>query len=204
MTVMGRASAEGLEKVAQEVLAPHFHQEPVVPRTVSAEWAHVGVGELWKATDTLRQFAIRPTLRNHTTLSRNTIIKQVAAAVGPGHKVDLNNYELLITVEVYQVRILYREDRKHPDMTVRYRANTPKNICGMSVVDNSFERLKRFNLAEIFEPTPKEVAAEVKEALSKPDAETDMNAGASVDAVSAGEPTTMSDADPHATSMDMS
>ena len=29
MTLMGRASEEGLEKVAQEVLRPHFHQEPL-------------------------------------------------------------------------------------------------------------------------------------------------------------------------------
>ena len=35
MTLMGRASAEGLEKVATEVLAPHFHLEPFQPRKVS-------------------------------------------------------------------------------------------------------------------------------------------------------------------------
>lgn len=33
----------------------------------------------------------------------------------------------------------------------------------MSVVDASFERLKRFNLAEIFDPTPKEAIKESKE-----------------------------------------
>lgn len=27
-------------------------------------------------------------------------------------------------------------------------------MCGVSVLDNDFERLKRFNLAEIFDPTP--------------------------------------------------
>lgn len=35
MTLMGRASEEGLEKVATEVLAPHFHQQPFQPRQVS-------------------------------------------------------------------------------------------------------------------------------------------------------------------------
>jgi tRNA acetyltransferase TAN1 len=49
------------------------------------------------------QFAIRPTLRNHNILSRDSIIKQVASIVGPGHTVDLKNYDLLIIVEVYQV-----------------------------------------------------------------------------------------------------
>lgn len=35
MTLMGRASEEGLEKVAKEVLRPHFHQEPFQRRKVS-------------------------------------------------------------------------------------------------------------------------------------------------------------------------
>lgn len=34
MTLMGRASVEGLEKVATEVLQPHFHREPFVKRKV--------------------------------------------------------------------------------------------------------------------------------------------------------------------------
>ena len=34
MSLMGRASPEGLEKVANEVLAPHFHQEPFQKRKV--------------------------------------------------------------------------------------------------------------------------------------------------------------------------
>lgn len=49
------------------------------------------------------QFAIRPTLRNHNILSRDSVIKQVASIVGLGHQVDLKNYELLVVVEVYQV-----------------------------------------------------------------------------------------------------
>jgi hypothetical protein len=32
------------------------------------------------------------------------VINTVAAAVGPGHKVDLKNYDLLIIVEIYKVR----------------------------------------------------------------------------------------------------
>ena len=35
MTLLGRASKEGLENVAKEVLAPHFHQQPFQPRKVS-------------------------------------------------------------------------------------------------------------------------------------------------------------------------
>lgn len=53
------------------------------------------------------QFAIRPTLRNHNILARDSVIKQVASIVGPGHQVDLKNYELLVVVEVYQVSGLH-------------------------------------------------------------------------------------------------
>jgi tRNA acetyltransferase TAN1 len=34
MTLMGKATEEGLEKTAKEVLAPHFHTEPRVPTKV--------------------------------------------------------------------------------------------------------------------------------------------------------------------------
>ncbi|KAF2835796.1 hypothetical protein M501DRAFT_941226, partial [Patellaria atrata CBS 101060] len=79
-----------------------------------------------------KKFAIRPNLRNHNIMSRDLVIKKVASVVGHGHTVDLKNYELLILVEVYQ------------------------NILGMSVVDGPhYDRLKRFNLAEIYEPSPK-------------------------------------------------
>ncbi|CZT18669.1 related to P.falciparum dihydropteroate synthase [Ramularia collo-cygni] len=122
MTLIGRASEEGLEKVALEVLKPHFHKEPFEKR----------------------KFAIRPTLRNHNILSRDSIIKQVASLVGPGHEVDLKNYELLIMVEVYQ------------------------HVCGVSVVDSDFERLKRYNISEIFDPTPKaEIASKKEDAGAK-------------------------------------
>ncbi|GAB7346372.1 hypothetical protein MBLNU457_5079t1 [Dothideomycetes sp. NU457] len=111
ISMMGRASEEGLEKVAVEVLKGAFLDEGAVGR----------------------KFAIRPTMRNHNVLKRDSVIKQVAAIVARGkdHRVDLKGYDVLILIEVY------------------------KNICGMSVVGGDFEQLKRFNLAEIYEPTPK-------------------------------------------------
>lgn len=50
------------------------------------------------------QFAIRPTLRNHTSLTRDSVIKLVASLVGRNHQVDLKDYDLLILVELYKVR----------------------------------------------------------------------------------------------------
>ena len=50
------------------------------------------------------QFAIRTSIRNNKKAKRDDVIKRTAAIVGPGHTVDLTNYDLLILVEVYQVR----------------------------------------------------------------------------------------------------
>ncbi|KAK0254126.1 hypothetical protein LTS09_010847 [Friedmanniomyces endolithicus] len=132
MTLMGRPSADDLGKIAAEVLAPHFHQEPVRSR----------------------KFAIRPSIRNHNILNRESVIKQIASIVGPDHTVDLKSYELLIIVEIYQ------------------------NICGISVVDDSFERLKRYNLAEIFDPTPKEALNKVEATPEDPEGAIDDSADA--------------------------
>ncbi|KAI4141722.1 MAG: hypothetical protein L6R39_005213 [Caloplaca ligustica] len=76
------------------------------------------------------KFAIRPTVRNHNTMKRDDIIKRVADLVGKPHTVDLKCYDKLILVDVY------------------------RNILGMSVVGSDYEKLKRYNLAEIYEPTP--------------------------------------------------
>ena len=58
------------------------------------------------------------------------MIKHIAQIVGPSHSVDLKNYDLLILVDIY------------------------RNILGMSVVGGDYDELKKFNLAEIYDPTP--------------------------------------------------
>jgi tRNA acetyltransferase TAN1 len=49
------------------------------------------------------KFAIRPSIRNNKELTRDEVIRSVASIVGPGHKVDLHDYDLLILVEIYKV-----------------------------------------------------------------------------------------------------
>ncbi|KIV82124.1 hypothetical protein PV11_04254 [Exophiala sideris] len=75
------------------------------------------------------KFAIRPTIRNNNKLDRDQVIRVVAdkiGALGQGmHTVDLKGYDKLVLVDVY------------------------RNVVGMSVVGDEFEKLKRFNLAEI-------------------------------------------------------
>ncbi|KAL1953141.1 hypothetical protein VTO42DRAFT_3555 [Malbranchea cinnamomea] len=108
ITLVQKILGPGLEELAREVLKPHFH-----------------------SGGPPRKYAIRPTIRNNVTLSRDTVIKTVARMVGPGHSVDLKNYDLLILVDVVQ------------------------NICGMSVVGSDYDRLKRYNISEIYNPTPR-------------------------------------------------
>ncbi len=140
MTMMGKATVEGLERVAKDVLEPVFHAEGTLPK----------------------KFAIRPTRRNHNVMKRDDIIKQIAKTVGGKHSVDLKNYDHLILVDVYRVR------RKHPPtpysafLPYSFRSEAKltnlcvsKNVLGMSVVGSDFEELKQFNLAEIYDPTPK-------------------------------------------------
>ena len=107
MTMMGKATESGLETVAIHVLGPHFHDEGAPSR----------------------KFAIRPTIREHSDLKRDDVIKQIARIVGQKHSVDLKQYDLLILVEIY------------------------RNVLGMSVVGNDYEKLKRYNLAELYAPT---------------------------------------------------
>ena len=71
-------------------------------------------------------------------MKRDDVIKQIATFVGglgEDWTVDLKNPDVIILVDIY------------------------RNVLGMSVVDAEYEKLKRFNLAEIYEPTPKEQRA---------------------------------------------
>ncbi|KAK9362961.1 hypothetical protein V1504DRAFT_402080 [Lipomyces starkeyi] len=104
VSLTASATEEDLKDLAKKVLAPHFHTQNQQPY----------------------KFAIRTTIRNHTTLNRDQIIHVLALAVGPPHKVDLKDYDRLVHVECF------------------------KNIVGISVVKD-FETLKRFNLQQIFE-----------------------------------------------------
>ena len=80
MTMMGKATEDGLAKVADAVLRPVFQGDE----------------------DGLK-FAIRPTRRNHNIMKRDDIIRQIARAVGGDHRVDLKGYDRLILVDVYRV-----------------------------------------------------------------------------------------------------
>ncbi|KAI5286701.1 hypothetical protein KEM54_006581 [Ascosphaera aggregata] len=108
VTLVRKVLGNGLETLAQEVLAPHFH-----------------------SGGSPKKYAIRPTIRQNADWHKDSVAKVVAEVVGPDHLVDLKNYDLLILVEVM------------------------RNMCAMSVVGKDYDDLRKYNLAEIYNPTPR-------------------------------------------------
>lgn len=49
------------------------------------------------------QYAIRHTMRNHTILKSEAVIKMIASMVKPEHKVNLRTPDKVILVEIFQV-----------------------------------------------------------------------------------------------------
>ncbi|KAL3426209.1 THUMP domain-containing protein [Phlyctema vagabunda] len=134
MTLIGKATERGLEELGTSVLAKHF------------QLAGQDTANLEDATPCT--YAIRPTIRNHNTLKRDVVIKQIAGLVSERHKVDLTKPDKVIIVEIYQT------------------------VCGISVVGSDWDALKRFNLAELY-PTRStiKVAAMENTVDSVPEAE---------------------------------
>ncbi|PKY08097.1 THUMP domain protein [Aspergillus campestris IBT 28561] len=78
-----------------------------------------------------KKYAIRPAIRSNSKFNRDNVIKTIADVVGKEHPVDLTNPDLVILVDVIQ------------------------NVVGMSVAGSDYDKLKRYNLAELYNPTPK-------------------------------------------------
>ncbi|PPQ67635.1 hypothetical protein CVT24_002856 [Panaeolus cyanescens] len=70
------------------------------------------------------KYKIELRIRNHTTITRQTLIEHVAACVPVDHTVDLNDPEIFILVEVF------------------------KSICGVAIVKDYY-KLQKFNVMEI-------------------------------------------------------
>ncbi|TFK74198.1 hypothetical protein BDN72DRAFT_104731 [Pluteus cervinus] len=70
------------------------------------------------------RYKIELRVRNHTTLSRQTIIQNIAQDVPSEHTVDLTNPDMFILVEVF------------------------KSVCGISIVEDYYE-LQKFNVMEL-------------------------------------------------------
>jgi tRNA acetyltransferase TAN1 len=65
--------------------------------------------------------------------------------------VDLSGYDLLILVEIYQVRKC-GVNKKYVPFAETMKSDGKQNVLGMSVVGADYEKLKRFNLEELHDP----------------------------------------------------
>ncbi|KAL0139884.1 THUMP domain-containing protein 1 [Mucor lusitanicus] len=100
------AHLSDIEASAKALFEPHFNQKDEQGNLIS------------------RKFAVACRVRNCTKIDRMSIINALAATVGPGHKVDLQEPELTIIAEVCQT------------------------VCMLSVVED-FNELKKYNVESI-------------------------------------------------------
>lgn len=95
-----------VEEFAREILKPHFHSGGP-SKKVCCAYNLSGNLEVRLLTNALQpKYAIRPSLRSNKKFSRDVVIKTIADVVGPEHPVDLKNYDLIILVDIVQVRRL--------------------------------------------------------------------------------------------------
>ncbi|KAH8887101.1 hypothetical protein GQ53DRAFT_827646 [Thozetella sp. PMI_491] len=151
VSASGKATAEGLIDLARSVLAPFFDlsgkkaQAKLEPSTDEISPGSRGEkqessGDAKPASSSSQgqehskseqtpsfSFAIRPTIRNHNTLTREVVINQVAGLINnERHNVNLESPDKTILVNIY------------------------RNVCCMSVVGRDWDELKRFNLTELY------------------------------------------------------
>ncbi|KAJ4412022.1 hypothetical protein N0V82_008901 [Gnomoniopsis sp. IMI 355080] len=129
ISVLVKATESGLEEGARQALVDHFKLKP---KQASASADSEAQDGLVKANEGLgvdknpATFAIRPSIRSHSSLKRDYVIKSIANLVDPQHKVNLGAPEKVILVDIYQ------------------------SVCGISVVPGDWETLKRYNLTELY------------------------------------------------------
>ncbi|KAH6919274.1 hypothetical protein BKA70DRAFT_1459412 [Coprinopsis sp. MPI-PUGE-AT-0042] len=86
-------------------------------------------------------YKIEPRIRNHTTLTRPTIIQHIASWVPEGHTVSLGDPDMFILVEIF------------------------KSVCGISVV-RDYYKYSKFNVVELANAKKRE-DADAAEATAK-------------------------------------
>jgi tRNA acetyltransferase TAN1 len=119
ITTIGKATEKAVVSLARQVMAPLFDLKPengeAGPTTeqgtaestaYSVTYSSSGVLNACciSLTCLLSQYAIRPNLRNHSSLKSKDLIDQIAAQVGPSHKVNLTSPDKVLLIEIFKVR----------------------------------------------------------------------------------------------------
>lgn len=135
VTDMDKATENGIISVARAAMAPHFRLTSEGPEGEAAESAapeepkadesgtnFTVCGPLRAQCDIYSagldgltdvcwaQYAIRHSIRSHTTFKSDAVIKKIAGIVRPEHKVNLTKPDKVVLVEIYQVRQSARLD----------------------------------------------------------------------------------------------
>ncbi|KAJ4387982.1 hypothetical protein N0V93_008585 [Gnomoniopsis smithogilvyi] len=132
VSVIVKATETGLEEGARQALVDHFKLKPKVASASADSGPQDGLVKAKEGVEVdekFATFAIRPSIRNHSSLKRDDVIKSIANLVDPQHKVNLGAPEKVILVDIYQT------------------------VCGISVVPGDWEHLKRYNLTELYKQT---------------------------------------------------
>lgn len=107
MSVMGKATEQGLAETARQVLEVYFDlsgkksgNEKTEGAAASEENKEEGEQREYKPYT----YAIRPTIRNHSNLKRDVVINTIAGLINDErHKVNLTNPDKVILVDIFQV-----------------------------------------------------------------------------------------------------
>ncbi|KAK3951578.1 hypothetical protein QBC32DRAFT_160447 [Pseudoneurospora amorphoporcata] len=135
MSVMGKATEQGLTETGRQVLEEHFDLSGKKGETqeggagAAAEESKEGEKKKKKKKREYEPYtyAIRPTLRNHSNLKRDVVINTIAGLINDErHKVNLTNPDKVILVDIFQT------------------------VCGMSVVGGDWDELKKYNMTELY------------------------------------------------------
>ncbi|KAK3348088.1 hypothetical protein B0H65DRAFT_462367 [Neurospora tetraspora] len=129
MSVMGKATEQGLAETARQVLEEYFDLSGKKGEQKEEDGAEVKKEGENKEQKEYKPYtyAIRPTIRNHSNLKRDVVINTIAGLINDErHKVNLTNPDKVILVDIFQT------------------------VCGLSVVDGDWDELKKYNMTELY------------------------------------------------------
>lgn len=107
MSVMGKATEQGLAETARQVLEEYFDLSGKKGEQKEEDGAEVKKEGENKEQKEYKPYtyAIRPTIRNHSNLKRDVVINTIAGLINDErHKVNLTNPDKVILVDIFQVR----------------------------------------------------------------------------------------------------
>ncbi|KAL2752188.1 hypothetical protein ACRALDRAFT_1095430 [Sodiomyces alcalophilus JCM 7366] len=170
VSVLDKATENGVERVARKVLAPWFELQGETEGDKAASGkpedakgpAYSVISLLSSLSNDGRQNSRKQSASDHNTeLKHVELIQRIAALIDTRHKVNLEKPDKVILVDVFKVGAspLIPASFFFPLSPPVFQTKKPnerrkrekKSFCGMSVVDgNDWARLRKFNVNEVY------------------------------------------------------